>query len=366
MLACSAWLLGCQPAPRSVASTDPLPAQLSAWHVLRIDAGRLVLEPGLTPYDLNSPLFSDYAHKLRALRVPRGSTIRYGDDDLEFPVGTIITKTFYYPRAARGADMVRKQLQQAETSSLDLRDVRLLETRLLINTPTGWVAAPYVWNAAQTEATLALAGDSFSLDMATGSGSESFEYMVPDANQCAGCHALDHHRQIIKPIGVRARHLNKDYDYAGVAENQLLHWQKLGILSAAPPRTQWPRNAQWDDSSSGSLDARARAYLDINCGHCHSARAAANTSGLLLDIHETAPQKWGVCKVPVAAGRGAGNASFDIVPGAPDDSILLHRMQSSEPDVAMPELGRSIVHVEGVALIRAWIASLQGHCDTAN
>lgn len=367
VLAVVAVVLGsCQSAPRDLPGTDPLPEDLNAWRVLRVDGNTLHLGPQLTPYDLNTPLFSDYAHKLRAIEVPRGTAIRYGAEDFEFPVGTVITKTFYYPRVARGAASVRKDLRQTQASSLDLRDVRLIETRLLINTPGGWIAAPYVWNEAQTQATLALAGDSLTFDMVTDTGHETFEYMVPDANQCAGCHAVDHHRQIIRPIGVRVRHLNKEYQYGDVRENQLLHWQRLGLLREAPPSGQWPRNAQWDVPASGSLDARARAYLDINCAHCHSAGAAANTSGLMLDIHEIEPQRWGVCKVPVAAGRGAGDASFDIVPGAPDRSILLHRLQSNEPDVAMPELGRAIVHIEGVALIREWIASLEGSCETLN
>jgi len=55
---------------------------------------------------------------------------------------------------------------------------------------------------------------------------------------------------------------------------------------------------------------------------------------------------------------------FDIVPGTPDESILLHRMLSTEADVAMPELGRALVHIEGVSLIRDWIAALPGGCPT--
>jgi len=37
----------------------------------------------------------------------------------------------------------------------------------------------------------------------------------------------------------------------------------------------------------------------------------------------------------------------------------LHRMNSTEPAVMMPELGRKMIHKEGVALIRSWIASLE-------
>ncbi|MFL6578057.1 MAG: SO2930 family diheme c-type cytochrome [Povalibacter sp.] len=338
-----------------------LPARLSDWHVVEIHDSTFTLNSDFVPYDLNSALFSDYAHKLRAIRVPAGTSIRYGASEFEFPVGTVIAKTFYYPRAA-GADrsVVNKVLVQEEGDSLDLRVVRLLETRLLINTESGWIAAPYVWNEEQTQATLELAGDSVALELDDGTVRQAFDYVIPDANQCAGCHAADHHRQILKPIGVKAPQLNKEYRYTTSVENQLKHWSREKLMSGVPRADSIPRNARWD--APGSLDARARAYLDVNCAHCHSAQAAANTSGLLLDSHQQEPSRWGVCKIPVASGRGSGTGAFDIVPGAPDQSILLYRMTSTEPDVAMPELGRSLVHVEGVALIREWIASMKGEC----
>jgi uncharacterized repeat protein (TIGR03806 family) len=358
-------LAACQPPPRTEpATSDDLPNALSEWHLFRRSGDVLTLGDTLMPYDLNSALFSDYAHKQRAVSVPKGTAIRYGAEDFDFPVGTVISKTFYYLRADSGADTVRKVVERTAGTSLDLRQVRLLETRLLINTTSGWVAAPYVWNAEQTEATLELAGESFSLELVSEDAREPFTYIVPDANQCAGCHAADYRQQILKPIGIKARHLNKDYPYASGTENQLLHWQRAGLLSGSRTPEQAPRNAQWDVASD-DLNARARAYLDVNCSHCHSARAAANTSALLLDVHEKNSLQLGICKIPVASGRGSGTASFDIVPGAPAQSILLHRMESTEPDVAMPELGRSLVHREGVALIREWIASLEGSCPAS-
>ncbi|HKU15642.1 MAG TPA: SO2930 family diheme c-type cytochrome [Steroidobacteraceae bacterium] len=366
------WLLAalaasaCHQAPRTgLDYADEFPERLSEWRLLLQRDGKLVPNEGVTPYDLNSPLFSDYAHKLRTVVLPPGTSIRYGDDAFEFPVGTVITKTFYYPRggeAAEGRIAVRKVLAQEQGVSLDLAQVRLLETRLLINTAAGWVAIPYVWNAQQTEATLALAGDTLSLELVSDAGRQPFAYLVPDTNQCAGCHALEHHSQKIEPIGIRARHLNKTYRYGEVSENQIAHWQKTGLLTGAPDPLSAPRNAQWDDADS-DLEARARAYLDVNCGHCHRPRGAASTSGLLLHAQETDRVKLGECKIPIATGRGSGDALFDIVPGTPDQSILLHRMLSTEADVAMPELGRSLVHAEGVALIRDWIASLRGGCS---
>jgi uncharacterized repeat protein (TIGR03806 family) len=358
----------CHKAPRTgLDFPADFPEQLSEWHLLEQRDGKLALNEGVTPYDLNSPLFSDYAHKLRTVVLPPGTSIRYGEDAFEFPVGTVISKTFYFPRAAaatKGAISVRKDLAQTTPAALDLNQVRLLETRLLINTSSGWVAIPYVWNAEQTEATLALAGDSLALELVSDDGRQPFAYLVPDTNQCAGCHALEHHSQKIEPIGIRARHLNKTFRYGEANENQLAHWQKVGLLSGAPEPTQAPRNARWDDPADGDLEARARAYLDVNCGHCHRPRGAASTSGLLLHAQETERVHLGECKIPIATGRGSGDALFDIVPGTPDASILLHRMLSTEADVAMPELGRSLVHTEGVALIREWIASLQGGCPT--
>jgi uncharacterized repeat protein (TIGR03806 family) len=358
----------CHQAPRTgLDFARDFPERLSEWHLLEQRDGKLVPNEGVTPYDLNSPLFSDYAHKLRTVVLPAGTSIRYGEDAFEFPVGTVISKTFYYPRDGAGAGSegriaVRKVLAQSEDPALELARIRLLETRLLINTASGWVAIPYAWNAEQTEATLALAGDTLSLEFVSDESRRPFAYLVPDTNQCAGCHALEHHSQKIEPIGIRARHLNKTYRYRSGSENQLAHWQEAGLLTGAPEPAQAPRNARWDDPDDANIESRARAYLDVNCGHCHRPRGAANTSGLLLHAQETDRVRLGACKIPIATGRGSGDALFDIVPGAPDQSILLHRMLSTEADVAMPELGRSLVHTEGVALIREWIASLQGGC----
>jgi uncharacterized repeat protein (TIGR03806 family) len=358
-------LSACHQAPRTALDFPAeIPERLSEWHLLEQRDGKLTPNEGVTPYDLNSPLFSDYAHKYRAIVLPPGTSIRYGEDAFEFPVGTVISKTFYYPRAAGAATpgAVRKVLAQAPGASLDLAQVRLLETRLLINTSSGWIAKPYVWNAEQTEATLAVAGDTLSLELVSDAARQPFAYLVPDTNQCAGCHALEHHSQKIEPIGIRARHLNKPFRYGEQSENQLARWQKIGLLTGAPDPARAPRNARWDDPDDSDLEGRARAYLDVNCGHCHRPRGAASTSGLLLHAQETDRVRLGTCKIPIATGRGSGDALFDIVPGEPDQSILLHRMLSTEADVAMPELGRSLIHTEGVALIRDWIASLEGSC----
>ena len=74
------------------------PPRLSDWNVLRVDGNTLMLADRVVSYDLNTPLFSDYAHKLRTVWMPEGSSAKYREtESFEFPVGTIISKTFYYP-----------------------------------------------------------------------------------------------------------------------------------------------------------------------------------------------------------------------------------------------------------------------------
>ena len=112
----------------------------------------------------------------------------------------------------------------------------------------------------------------------------------------------------------------------------------------------------WEDRAEASAATAARAYLDVNCAHCHRPNATASNSGLDLRWEQSDRAALGVMKSPVAAGRGSGDLLHDVVPGDPDHSILAFRMASSEPGVAMPELGKQSVDKDGVAVVRRWIA----------
>lgn len=297
--------------------------------------------PDVVPYDLNSALFSDYATKYRFVRLPLGTKATYQPEEVfDFPVGTIIVKTFGYLNDLRDPAMGR----------------RLLETRLLIHRADGWIGVPYVWNEDQTEAVLDVAGSTVDVSWTHTDGSErSTNYIIPNSNQCKGCHENE---KKMMPIGPKARNLNKDFAYDEGTENQLAHWTKAGILAGAPDPAEAPRLANDADPASGTLDERARAWLEINCAHCHNPKGPAKTSGLDLMASQQVPAKIGVWKTPVAAGRGSGGLSFDIVPGKPDESILLHRILSTDPGVMMPELPRRLVDEEGVALIAEWVRAL--------
>jgi uncharacterized repeat protein (TIGR03806 family) len=175
-------------------------------------------------------------------------------------------------------------------------------------------------------------------------------------NDCKACHEIG---KTLQPIGPKARNLNKDYAYEDGLENQLEHWVRAGVLTGAPAPTNAPRLAVWDDPETGSLDQRARAWLDVNCAHCHNPLGPASTSGLDLRYTQHEPVKLGLMKTPVAAGIGSGKLYHDIVPGKPEESILVYRISSMDPGVMMPEVPRRLVHEEGVALIREWIAAME-------
>lgn len=362
-----ALLCACRDTPREpVFHAQGNPDALSAWNVLSVDGQKLQLSSRVMPYDLNSALFSDYAHKLRTVWVPEGQIVSYREDDvLEFPVGTIISKTFYYPRNG-DTDAVLKtddQTAQRLNARFDLSAVRLIETRLLVRRTEGWAVFPYVWNAAQTDAKLKRIGDIIALEI---SGADmdmaQFSYVVPNVNQCSGCHAVNATTREIHPIGPKARHLNKDYAYKDGVQNQLSVWQARGILGPISILGDPPKNVDWTDSDE-TVEARARAYLDINCAHCHNPVGPADTSGLNLEPNAPHGPALGLCKLPIAAGTGTGGRDFDIVPGQPEHSIFIYRLASLNPAEMMPELGRSLRHDEGVDLITQWIAQMEGRCD---
>ncbi len=305
---------------------DDGPAQLPATGVIR--------------YDLQVPLFTDYAEKYRFVYLPAGQSAAFDTTEVfNFPIGSVLVKTFAYPADLRSPE----------------NDVRLLETRLLIHQQDGWNAWTYVWDDEQKDAVLKVAGKVVPLDFVDIDGlPRSINYIVPNKNQCKGCHTFD---RALTPIGPKARNLNKVFTYDGENKNQLSFWQDAGILNELPPLDQIQPLPLVDDDGA-PINDRARAYLDINCAHCHRREGPGSTSGLFLTYGEENPVAWGYKKRPVAAGRGSGGLTYDIAPGNAEQSILYYRMHSTDPGIMMPEVGRTLVHKEGLELIRDWINQL--------
>jgi uncharacterized repeat protein (TIGR03806 family) len=287
------------------------------------------------PYSLVNPLFSDYTDKLRFVYVPEGQKLAYVKDKVfQFPVGSTLIKTFAY------------------LNTQGMMDAQLLETRLLINTSEGWKAISYVWNQDQTDAKRSVAGATIPTTFINSVGAKvDVRYRAPNQNQCKECHQVN---QVMTPIGPKARNMNKNVTYASGDMNQLLYWAAQGWIESK-------LNAdlmQSYENENVSIDERARAYLDINCGHCHIPGGSADTTGLYLNLTEETKEHLGIFKKPVAAGRASGNLKYSIVPRKSDKSIMIYRMDSLDPGIMMPESGRALADDKGIKLISDWINQL--------
>ena len=119
-----------------------------------------------------------------------------------------------------------------------------------------------------------------------------------------------------------------------------------------------PRSVNYNNPKDGSINQRARAWLDINCAHCHGRGRPAESSGLFLEYEEKNQTAIGIFKTPVAAGRGSGGRKYNIVPGHPEKSIIEFRINSNDPGIMMPELSRKLIHKEGLELIQTWIREM--------
>ncbi len=329
----------------------PDPDALSTLGLLSWDGQAFTYAEGVQPYTLATPLFSDYAVKERAIALPEGTSATYtGPGVLDFPVGTVIVKSFLFP-----ADL------RAPTE-----DLQLIETRVLTREEDGWDNQPYRWNEDETEAFRAPSGAVVPIS-ATGldGGPLEFSYLVPQRNQCVDCHERsDAGERSTTPIGPTARNLH--------VGDQLGRLVEAGVITGLPALAEI--DAAFDAQTLEGVDPAslddatlthaARDYLDVNCAHCHNpAGTEGISSQLFLEWSNDDAFHYGVCKKPGSAGRGNGGLTYDIVPGEPEQSILWYRMQTDVIGEMMPDLGRSMVHEHGVELVAEWIRRLPGTCE---
>ena len=266
------------------------PAKLSGWGLFKGDGATQQPVDGVIPYDINTPLFSDYALKYRFVKLPEGKSAAYSPDGMfKLPVGTVIAKTFAMP-----LDLRQPQAGQ-----------RLLETRILEHSPDGWLGWAYVWNDEQTEADVSPRRRFDRRRMAAHRRQAAHEQL--SRAQREPVQRLSRVKRRRAADRTLARQLNRDFGYLHGVENQLAYWTRTKSLAGTPADVEEraPRVAVWDDPKA-SLDARARAWLEINCAHCHQPGGAAQNSGLDLRASQREPVKIGIRKPPVAAGLGSG------------------------------------------------------------
>ena len=307
------------------------------------------------PFEPASSLFTDYALKKRFVWMPVGAKATYNGDNkvLELPVGAALIKTFYY-------DNVQNIAAVGGT--------RIIETRVMIRKSTGWIFAEYVWNADQTEAYYDMAGSFTPIEWKDAQNIiKSTNYRIPSQAQCITCHKsqilVENVLQTTHiPIGIKPQNLNFDYNYGTGSKNQLVKWIEQGYLENNFSRpTQENTVINYKDNTK-SLELRARSYVDANCSHCHMNDRHCDYRPMRFAFSETGnlngSRNMGVC-VNTSDTQGFPATLDKVVsPGSTEQSMMYYRLNTTNETYRMPLHGRTIIHEEGVALIRDWINSL--------
>jgi len=294
------------------------------------------LEPGpdLIPYEVNSALWTDGAFKPRFMVIPPEEKIHIDEDgEWEFPEGSILIKVF-------GFDFAEGR--------------RAVETRFMVRKVEGWEYATYRWNDEGTEATLLTESETAEYTVIQNGSPRVVEYRFPDYNACVTCHR----DRAAEVLGPKTAQINRQRNYDGIVANQLRAMDDIGLFAPdtegeIDPSLQ-PKMAS-PQLGTGSLEDRARAYLDANCAHCHRPGGWAPADSGLDVRYETALAETGLCD-PMKYFGWAGMPR--VAPGDPANSGVLRRIQR-EDSLRMPPLGISTVDPLGVSVLSGWIAELE-------
>lgn len=284
-------------------------------------------------YELNAPFWSDNAIKSRFFSLPAGEKLSYRDAGTwELPVGARVVKHFKH--------------------GLNKKPI---ETRLIIRTKTGWEAATYVWNRKGDEAELMSQGKQFEVWQPNPNPTKAKQKWVrttwhsPSSSECASCHT-DAAGYV---LGLNTAQLNRKLENG---ENQIQYWEKLGLvdLSNVDLTSAQKYCSPFDDTQP--LEARARVLLEVNCAMCHRPNGPGNAN---IDLrYATVTSKTGtIDQLPAQTNLGIKNGKI-IAPGLPDQSLLLHRMETLGQG-RMPTIGSNVVDKKAVKVIREWIEKMK-------
>ena len=288
---------------------------LSQLNLFTGSLANLTLSTNVFKYDLITPLFTDYAHKLRLIALPQGQAMQYDGEGFPlFPNGTVIAKTFYY---------------NLDETNLALGK-KIIETRVLIRVNGAWTIGNYVWNEAQTDAVLDENQYTVPISWINEAGEAmSTNYVVPAANDCTKCHS---NAGNVVAIGPKVRNMNFEID--GI--NQLQKFIDAGHLIEAPSVNTIAALPNWKDEAL-SLESRSRAYFDVNCAHCHSP-------GGFCEVQSTLDLRF--------------ELDFNDTNIFERKNSIDNRMSTFSAGFSMPFIGTTMIHSEGYDLIKAYLDTL--------
>lgn len=310
----------------------PIPVKLSETKLFK-NLAALEVNSGLIPFDVNMPLWSDGALKKRWYALPAGEEkiVFSAEDNWIFPKGTILVKQF--------------DLQTNPTT------IRRIETRVSVHEITGWKGYSYKWNDEQTDADLVPsigAQEIYSITDLLGASRQQ-TWAFPSREQCNQCHGNGGYG-----LGLRTLQLNKSVNFGSTSINQLQILKELKLISDDMPEPNLLPAFPTPDNNLFSIESRARAYLSVNCGTCHSGAKPPRSVRLL---HSVALADMNI--VNVAAGQilELPEGAVRIKPGVKENSTLYLRINRTG-NFRMPAVGSLVIDKKGVDLIGQWIDSL--------
>jgi len=351
------------------------------------------LRPGILPYEVNSPLWSDGAFKVRHFfipdrmdkdgnRFPQAAT-HSGSGPWNFPDGTVIIKSFAL------------ELKPGDEASR-----KWIETRFLVKEENEWTGYSYSWNDEQTEATL-VGTDGANRDFVLSGGPGKQTWRYPSRAECMVCHS----RAAGFVLGLCDLQLNKEVNHQGKRVNQITLLESLGkvnenwgslltdrlkdrakaaslkpseldawiaantppggfpnqtlILESPPEKLAKLPNPL--DPKTGSLEERVRSYLHVNCAVCH-VEAGGGNSKIRLDW-AAKPKEMNLIDVPPSHHSFGLPQARLVAPGFPERSVLLHRLGMNDQG-KMPPVGRSVVDREALKLVTDWIRGMPAQSES--
>ncbi len=324
------------------------------------------MKPGVVPYSVNAPFWSDGLYKERFVAVPPGEGIAFARGTWGFPDKAVLVKSF-----------------ALETTEGDPATRKWIETRFMTKQGGEWYGYSYLWNDAGTDATLVEANGldkEFAVKTAKGERKQVWHY--PSRSECMACHS----RAANYVLGLCELQMNKDHDYGnGRVENQIHAFERLGLF-----KTDWygevkgrvsdpvnkPEPGQREVKPSTlfttfptnltklvdpydnkqDLTLRAKSWLHVNCATCH-VEAGGGNAAMELGFATALDKMRLVDTKPVHSTFDLPDAKL-LAPGAPERSVMVHRL-GMRGSGQMPPIATNRVDEAGLELLRDWCKSLK-------
>ncbi|MBI1353768.1 MAG: hypothetical protein GC160_05425 [Acidobacteria bacterium] len=318
----------------------PFPRKLSETGLFE-SVKNFKMAPGVIPYEINAPFWSDGAIKERFFALPGDAKIKFDEEKAwTFDDGAVTVKSF------------QLELEPGNPASR-----KRVETRIVLKQEDHWVGYTYAWNDKGTDAVLVDEGGmdkAYKIrDASAPGGVREQVWHYPSREECMFCHS----RAAGFVLGLRTQQMNRDQTYGKITDNQLRTLDHIGIFHEPLEKKpeEYAKFADPFDPQAGSVETRARVYLDVNCAMCHVNDGGGNAA-IQVSFKTPTDKTKMIGEMPMHDVAG-GQEMRVVAPGDPDHSVLYWRMTQRGAS-QMPPSSTNIVDKQGAELIADWIRSL--------